>query len=227
MILEVKNLKKNYGKGNTMVHALQDINIMIDEGSFVSIMGKSGSGKSTLLHILSGILHPTSGEIYFEKKNLFSISDKKRTDIRKHRIGFVFQFFNLFPELTIRENIELPLKIGKQKLDNSYFDSLIENLGLGLMLDRYPASLSGGQQQRVAIARALIHKPAIVFADEPTGNLDEETTKEVMNLLKKIQKNFNQTIIVVTHDHEIASYSTRRIRLKDGLVVEDIDGKRE
>ena len=221
MILVTENLSKDYGKGNSVVHALQEVNISIKKGSFVSIMGKSGSGKSTLLHILSGILDPTSGSVILETENLFAIKDKDRTNIRKHRIGFVFQFFNLFPELTIHENIILPLKITKQKFDKVYFDSLTKSLGIETMLDRYPATLSGGQQQRVAIARALIHKPAIVFADEPTGNLDEETTAEVMDLLKKIQRDYNQTIIVVTHDSEIASYASRNILLKDGFVVED------
>ena len=222
MILKTENLKKSYGKGSGVVNALQNINIEIEKGSFVSIMGKSGSGKSTLLHILSGILSPTSGQVYLESENLFSISDNKRTKIRKKRIGFVFQFFNLFPELTIKENILLPLKIGKQKIDELYYISLIKRLGIETLLDRYPATLSGGQQQRVAIARALIHKPAIVFADEPTGNLDEETTLEVMKLLTVVQKTYKQTIVVVTHDPEIASYANRNIRLKDGLVVEDI-----
>ncbi len=222
MILKTENLKKSYGKGSGVVNALQNINIEIEKGSFVSIMGKSGSGKSTLLHILSGILSPTSGQVYLESENLFSISDNKRTKIRKKRIGFVFQFFNLFPELTIKENILLPLKIGKQKIDELYYISLIKSLGIETLLDRYPATLSGGQQQRVAIARALIHKPAIVFADEPTGNLDEETTLEVMKLLTVVQKTYKQTIVVVTHDPEIASYANRNIRLKDGLVVEDI-----
>ena len=170
MILKTENLKKSYGKGSGVVNALQNINIEIEKGSFVSIMGKSGSGKSTLLHILSGILSPTSGQVYLE----------------------------------------------------SYYISLIKSLGIETLLDRYPATLSGGQQQRVAIARALIHKPAIVFADEPTGNLDEETTLEVMKLLTVVQKTYKQTIVVVTHDPEIASYANRNIRLKDGLVVEDI-----
>lgn len=185
-------------------------------------MGKSGSGKTTLLHILSGILDPTSGSVILDLENFFDMKDKERTIIRKHRIGFVFQCFNLFPELTIRENIILPLKITKQKFDKSYFDSLIKSLSIETMLDRYPATLSGGQQQRVAIARALVHKPAIVFADEPTGNLDEETAVEVMELLRKIQRDYNQTLIVVTHDSEIASYASRNIRLKDGFVVEDL-----
>lgn len=220
-MLQVLGLKKTYGKGSASVQALRGLSFELKQGSFTIIMGKSGCGKSTLLHILSGILNPSEGQIFINGEDLFEMSDRHRTLFRKREIGFVFQFFNIFPELTIEENIMLPLKINRMVVDKEHYNKLITELELETILDRYPATLSGGQQQRVAIARALIHKPSIVFADEPTGNLDEATSKVVMDIFKKLQKSLNQTIILVTHDRDLAKYADRVIEMRDGLITSD------
>lgn len=214
-MLQVIDLKKNY---NT-VEALRGVTLDISDGEFISIMGKSGCGKTTLLHCMSGILKPSSGEILFDEKSLFKIKDRARSKVRRTSMGFVFQFFNLVPELTVRENILLPLKINRYKVDEVYFDKLIEDLGIIEQINRLPATLSGGQQQRVAIARALIHKPKIVFADEPSGNLDETSSREVIELLQSLQKEYNLTLVMVTHDKDIASYADRIIHMRDGRIV--------
>lgn len=214
-MLQVIDLKKNY---NT-VEALRGVTLDISDGEFISIMGKSGCGKTTLLHCMSGILKPSSGEILFDEKSLFKIKDRARSKVRRTSMGFVFQFFNLVPELTVKENILLPLKINRYKVDEVYFDKLIEDLGIIEQINRLPATLSGGQQQRVAIARALIHKPKIVFADEPSGNLDETSSKEVIELLQSLQKEYNLTLVMVTHDKDIASYADRIIHMRDGRIV--------
>lgn len=214
-MLQIIDLKKNY---NT-VEALRGVTLDISDGEFISIMGKSGCGKTTLLHCMSGILKPSSGEILFDKKSLFKIKDRARSKVRRTSMGFVFQFFNLVPELTVKENILLPLKINRYKVDEVYFDKLIEDLGIIEQINRLPATLSGGQQQRVAIARALIHKPKIVFADEPSGNLDETSSKEVIELLQSLQKEYNLTLVMVTHDKDIASYADRIIHMRDGRIV--------
>jgi putative ABC transport system ATP-binding protein len=214
-MLQVIDLKKNY---NT-VEALRGVTLDISDGEFISIMGKSGCGKTTLLHCMSGILKPSSGEILFDEKSLFKIKDRARSKVRRTSMGFVFQFFNLVPELTVRENILLPLKINRYKVDEVYFDKLIEYLGIIEQINRLPATLSGGQQQRVAIARALIHKPKIVFADEPSGNLDETSSREVIELLQSLQKEYNLTLVMVTHDKDIASYADRIIHMRDGRIV--------
>lgn len=214
-MLQVIDLKKNY---NT-VEALRGVTLDISDGEFISIMGKSGCGKTTLLHCMSGILKPSSGEILFDEKSLFKIKDRARSKVRRSSMGFVFQFFNLVPELTVKENILLPLKINRYKVDEVYFDKLIEDLGIIEQINRLPATLSGGQQQRVAIARALIHKPKIVFADEPSGNLDETSSKEVIELLQSLQKEYNLTLVMVTHDKDIASYADRIIHMRDGRIV--------
>ena len=214
-MLQVIDLKKNY---NT-VEALRGVTLDISDGEFISIMGKSGCGKTTLLHCMSGILKPSSGEILFDEKSLFKIKDHARSKVRRTSMGFVFQFFNLVPELTVKENILLPLKINRYKVDEVYFDKLIEDLGIIEQINRLPATLSGGQQQRVAIARALIHKPKIVFADEPSGNLDETSSKEVIELLQSLQKEYNLTLVMVTHDKDIASYADRIIHMRDGRIV--------
>lgn len=214
-MLQIIDLKKNY---NT-VEALRGVTLDISDGEFISIMGKSGCGKTTLLHCMSGILKPSSGEILFDEKSLFKIKDRARSKVRRTSMGFVFQFFNLVPELTVKENILLPLKINRYKVDEVYFDKLIEDLGIIEQINRLPATLSGGQQQRVAIARALIHKPKIVFADEPSGNLDETSSKEVIELLQSLQKEYNLTLVMVTHDKDIASYADRIIHMRDGRIV--------
>lgn len=204
-MLKVIDLKKDYRN----VHALRGLSLEIQQGEFVSIMGKSGCGKSTLLHCMSGIMKPTSGDIIFDDQTLFSLTSDKRAKVRRESMGFVFQFFHLIPELTVRENILLPVKVNRLKLDEKHYERLLKDLGLLEFVDRLPSTLSGGQQQRVAIARALIHKPAIVFADEPTGNLDEDSSKEVIELLKSLQKQYDLTLVLVTHDRDVASFADR------------------
>ena len=185
-------------------------------------MGKSGCGKSTLLHCMSGMLDPSDGEIVFNESLLLKLKEPQRTKIRRESMGFVFQFFNLIPELTVKENIMLPIKINRIQVDETHFQRLIDDLGISDLVDRYPSTLSGEQQQRVAIARALIHKPVIVFADEPTGNLDEESADEVIELLLSLQKALNLTLILVTHDRDVASYAGRKIKIRDGVIISDI-----
>ena len=216
-MLIINNLKKDY----INVKALRGIDFHLDEGDSVSIMGKSGCGKSTLLNCLTGILHPTSGEVIFKGESLFELKEKDRTRIRRENMGFIFQFFNLIPELTVKENIVLPLKLNKRGNDGKYFDKLLALLDISELVDRYPQTLSGGQQQRVAIARALIHKPKIVFADEPTGNLDEESANDVMKLLDELHNEIKMTLILVTHDKAIASHAKRHIVMRDGSIVSD------
>lgn len=214
-MLKIEDLKKNYGP----VQALRGVSLEIKKGEFVSIMGKSGCGKSTLLHCMSGILKPTSGTIKFNDQSLFVLSDDKRAKIRRESMGFVFQFFNLIPELTVKENILLPIKLNRMTLDETYYERLVSELELDDFLNRVPSTLSGGQQQRVAMARALIHKPEIVFADEPTGNLDETTSNEVIELLLTLQKTLNLTLVLVTHDKDIADYASRMIIMRDGVII--------
>ncbi len=214
-MLKAIDLKKDYRN----VHALRGLSLEISDGEFVSIMGKSGCGKSTLLHCMSGILKPTAGDIIFKDQSLFTMNDDKRAKIRRELMGFVFQFFNLIPELSVKENILLPIKINRFKFDEVYYDRLITDLELSYFVDRLPTTLSGGQQQRVAMARALIHKPEIVFADEPTGNLDEESSNEVIELLLSLQKSFSLTLVLVTHDRDVASYADRIVQMRDGKIV--------
>lgn len=214
-MLKVIDLKKDYRN----VHALRGLSLEIQQGEFVSIMGKSGCGKSTLLHCMSGIMKPTSGDIIFDDQTLFSLTSDKRAKVRRESMGFVFQFFHLIPELTVRENILLPVKVNRLKLDEKHYERLLKDLGLLEFVDRLPSTLSGGQQQRVAIARALIHKPAIVFADEPTGNLDEDSSKEVIELLKSLQKQYDLTLVLVTHDRDVASFADRVVRMRDGRII--------
>lgn len=214
-MLKVIDLKKDYRN----VHALRGLSLEIQQGEFVSIMGKSGCGKSTLLHCMSGIMKPTSGDIIFDDQSLFSLTSDKRAKVRRESMGFVFQFFHLIPELTVRENILLPVKVNRLKLDEKHYERLLKDLELLEFVDRLPSTLSGGQQQRVAIARALIHKPAIVFADEPTGNLDEDSSNEVIELLKSLQKQYDLTLVLVTHDRDVASFADRVVRMRDGRII--------
>ena len=216
-MIEIKNLKKHYGN----IKALRGVSFYLEEGESVSVMGKSGCGKSTLLNCLSGILHPTDGEVIFEGKSLFDLKEKERTKMRLEHMGFIFQFFNLIPEFTVKENILLPLKFNKKEADEDYVNKLLKLLDISELVDRYPETLSGGQQQRVAIARALIHKPKVIFADEPTGNLDEESSDDVMHLLQELHDEIKMTLILVTHDKDIASYAKRHIIMRDGLIVSD------
>ena len=221
ILLQAKGLTKIYGRGNNEVRALNECNLSFAEGSFTSIVGRSGSGKSTLMHLLGGLDTPTSGSVEIEGRSLYRLSDSERTIFRRRRIGFVFQFYNLMPELTAYQNILLPLQLDNRKIDKDYLDEIISMLGLKERLSHYSGELSGGQQQRVAIARALITKPAVVLADEPTGNLDGKSGAEVLELLHLSRKRLNQTLIMVTHDRQIAEGADRIITLEDGKVSDD------
>ncbi|HBH3576435.1 TPA: ABC transporter ATP-binding protein [Clostridioides difficile] len=218
-ILEIKNLNKIYGKSETEVKALSQINLEINNGEFVVIVGKSGSGKSTLLHIMAGLETPTSGDVIIDNINISSLDEKKRSALRKEKLGLIFQSYNLIPVLTVEENIKLPTINIKNK-DEAYINELMELLGIKDRRMYLPNQLSGGQQQRVAIARALVNKPSIVFADEPTGNLDTKTESDVLSLLKESQKKYNQTIIMITHNIDITKYADRVIEIEDGFIRE-------
>ena len=218
-ILKTKKLVKIYGEEPNLVKALDNISIEINEGEFVAIIGTSGSGKSTLLNMLGGLDKPTSGEIIISNKLLSKLSDEELTIFRRRNIGFIFQNYNLVPILNVYENIVLPIELDGSKIDTNYVDSIINTLGLKEKLTNMPNNLSGGQQQRVAIARALATKPAIILADEPTGNLDSKTSMDVIGLLKITSKKFNQTIVMITHNEEIAQLADKIIRIEDGKVV--------
>lgn len=218
-ILKANNLIKIYGKDENMVNALCDVSIEIEEGEFVAIVGTSGSGKSTLLNMLGGLDTLTRGEVFINGKRLNDMNDEELTIFRRRNIGFVFQNYNLVPILNVYENIVLPIELDGVKIDTEYVDSIIEILGLTEKLTNMPNNLSGGQQQRVAIARALATKPALILADEPTGNLDSKTSMDVIGLLKMTSQKFNQTIVMITHNEEIAQLADRIIRIEDGRVV--------
>lgn len=218
-MLTVKNLYKIYGSGDIKVEVLKDINLAINQGEFVAIVGASGSGKSTLLHAMAGIDKPTKGNVIIDNENIYDLNTDNLAIFRRRKIGFVFQAFNLIPVLTLEENIELPVLLDHEKPDKDYLNELLNLLELKDRKNHIPSQLSGGQQQRAAIARALIYKPSIIFADEPTGNLDKENSKEVMELLKVSSKKYKQTLVVVTHDLEIASAADRIITLSDGKII--------
>lgn len=218
-ILKTTNLKKYYGSGDTVVKALDGVNLSVTDGEFAAIVGTSGSGKSTLLHMLGGLDRPTSGNVEVEGKNIFSLKDDALTIFRRRKIGFIFQSYNLVPVLNVYENIVLPIELDGNKLDKNHIDNIIETLGLTEKVNNLPNQLSGGQQQRVAIARALASKPAIILADEPTGNLDSKTSLDVMGLLKITSERFSQTIVMITHNEEIAQMADRIIRIEDGKIV--------
>ena len=219
-ILKTEDLKKYYGNKENEVHALNGVNFYVEEGEFVSIVGTSGSGKSTLLHMLGGLDRPTSGKVFVDGKDIFSLKDEALTIFRRRKIGFVFQSYNLVPVLNVYENIVLPIELDGNKVDKAYVNDLIEILGIGEKLQNLPGQLSGGQQQRVAIARALAAKPAIVLADEPTGNLDSRTSQDVLGLLKVTGEKFGQTIVMITHNPELAQIADRMIHIEDGKIVE-------
>ncbi|MBQ3139061.1 MAG: ABC transporter ATP-binding protein [Ruminococcus sp.] len=219
IILSTENLKKTYGKGETEVKALNDVTLEVKQGEFVSIVGTSGSGKSTLLHMLGGLDRPTSGSVKVEGKDIFSLKDEELTIFRRRKIGFIFQNYNLVPSLNVYENIVLPVQLDGREPDKKYIDSIIETLGLSEKFENLSNNLSGGQQQRVAIARALASKPAIILADEPTGNLDSKTSQDVMGLLKVTSSKFSQTIVMITHNEEIAQLADRIIRIEDGKII--------
>ena len=219
VILETRDLKKQYGTGETAVHALAGVNLSVENGEFVAVVGTSGSGKSTLLHMLGGLDRATSGNVYVDGKDIFALKDEELTIFRRRKIGFVFQSFNLVPVLSVYENIVLPLQLDGKTVDNAFIGEIAEALGLKEKLNVLPNQLSGGQQQRVAIARALAAKPAILLADEPTGNLDSRTSQDVMGLLKTTSTKFAQTIVMITHNEEIAQLADRIIRIEDGRIV--------
>lgn len=219
VILESKGLKKYYGKEDTMVHALDDVNIKVDKGEFVAIVGTSGSGKSTLLHMLGGLDNPTAGQVIVSGQELFKLQPDELTIFRRRQIGFIFQSYNLVPVLNVYENIVLPVQLDGKEPDKAYIDEVIKVLGLEEKVEALPNQLSGGQQQRVAIARALATKPAIILADEPTGNLDSKTSLDVMGLLKVTSERFCQTIVMITHNEELAQMTDRIIHIEDGHIV--------
>ncbi len=219
IVLETKNLQKNYGRGDTLVKALDHVELQIESGEFVAIVGTSGSGKSTLLHMLGGLDRPTAGEVFVDGKNIFALKDEELTIFRRRKIGFVFQQYNLIPTMNVYENIVLPIGLDGNKPDEPYVRKIINTLGLESKLQNLATNLSGGQQQRVAIARALASKPAIILADEPTGNLDSRTSQDVLGLLKVTSEEFKQTIVMITHNEEIAQMANRIIRIEDGKIV--------
>lgn len=218
-ILVAEHLKKYYGEGETLVKALDDVSLKVERGEFVSIIGTSGSGKSTLLHMLGGLDNPTEGRVIIDDKDISGLHGDKLCIFRRRKIGFIFQSFNLVPSISVYENIILPIRLDGKKEDTEFVKNVVETLGLGDKLKRIPSKLSGGQQQRVAIARALASKPAIILADEPTGNLDSKTSQDVLGLLKTTGKKFNQTIVMITHDDGIAQMADRTIRIEDGHIV--------
>ena len=218
-VLETKDLKKYYGRGDTLVKALDGVSLRVEDGEFVAIVGTSGSGKSTLLHMLGGLDRPDSGSVTVAGKEIFSLKDEALTIFRRRKIGFVFQSYNLVPVLTAYENIVLPIQLDGGRVDKAYVKEVISTLGLAKKLDNLPSQLSGGQQQRVAIARALASKPAILLADEPTGNLDSRTSQDVLSLMKVTGRRFAQTMVMITHNEEIAQLADRIVRIEDGRIV--------
>ena len=219
-VLETRDLKKYYGAGDTLVKALDGVDLQVENGEFVAIVGTSGSGKSTLLHILGGLDRPTGGSVLVDGKDIFSLKDEELTIFRRRKIGFVFQAYNLVPVLSAYENIILPIQLDGGRVDKDYVGRVIEALGLEQRLNSLPSQLSGGQQQRVAIARALAAKPAIILADEPTGNLDSKTSQDVLSLMKITSQKFAQTMVMITHNEEIAQTADRIVRIEDGRIVE-------
>lgn len=220
-ILEVNHLSKTYGKGDTMVKALDDVSFSVEQGEFVAIIGPSGSGKSTLLHILGGVDTPTSGSVIVGKEDISKLNETALAIFRRRQIGLVYQFYNLIPILTVEENLTLPLLLDGRKPDKKQIETLVNRLGLSNRLKHLPNQLSGGQQQRVSIGRALINNPALMLADEPTGNLDSENSKEIVSLLRQFNKELNQTVIIITHDEKIALSADRIISIEDGKITRD------
>lgn len=220
-VVRVENLCKVYGTGEMKVNAVDNINLTINQGEFVAIVGPSGSGKSTLLHILGGVDKPSSGKVIVDGTDIYSLSEEELAIFRRRKVGFIFQFYNLVPVLDVEENILLPLLLDNKKVDGKYIDELISILGLNERKNHLPNELSGGQQQRVSIGRALAYSPSIVLADEPTGNLDSQNSKEIVDLLKLSVQKYNQTLVLITHDLDIASQADRIITIEDGSIVKD------
>lgn len=219
VILETKDLRKTYGKGEGEVHALNGINLTVEKGDFIAVVGTSGSGKTTLLHMIGGLDVPSRGSVIVDQRPLKDLSDDELTIFRRRKIGFIFQHYNLVPILSVWENIILPLKLDGKKVDMSYIQEVVKILGIEDKMRRFPGELSGGQQQRVAIARALAIKPSIILADEPTGNLDSKTSQDVLGILKVSAERFQQTIVMITHNEEIAQMADQIIRIEDGQIV--------
>ena len=220
-ILRVENLCKNYGKGETLVKALDNVSFTAEKGEFIAIVGSSGSGKSTLLHILGGVDRPTSGKVYVDGDDVYKLNENNLAIFRRRQVGLIYQFYNLIPILNVKENITLPILLDNKKPDEKYLDELIETLGLTNRVSHLPNELSGGQQQRVSIGRALMNRPALLLADEPTGNLDSKASREIVELLKLSNQKYKQTIIMITHDHNLALNADRIITLEDGKIISD------
>lgn len=220
-IVRTENLSKTYGSGENLVRAIDDVNLKIEKGEFIAIVGPSGSGKSTLLHLLGGVDNPSSGKIFIDGNDISKYTSKELALFRRRKVGLIYQFYNLIPNLTVRHNIELPLKLDKRKINDEVLLDIFRKLGIENKLDSFPSELSGGQQQRVAIARSLIYSPSLVLADEPTGNLDRENSREIIEILKYFNRTLKQTIIVITHDESIALEAERVITIVDGKVVGD------
>ena len=220
-IVRTENLSKTYGSGENLVKAIDDVNLKIEKGEFIAIVGPSGSGKSTLLHLLGGVDNPSSGKIFIDGNDISKYSSKELALFRRRKVGLIYQFYNLIPNLTVRHNIELPLKLDKRKINDEVLLDIVRKLGIENKLDSFPSELSGGQQQRVAIARSLIYSPSLVLADEPTGNLDRENSREIIEILKYFNRTLKQTIIVITHDESIALEAERVITIVDGKIVGD------
>lgn len=220
--LKIKDIKKYYGKNDNLVKAVDGISIDIESSKFTAVIGASGSGKSTLLHCIAGLDRPTSGNVFLDDVDIYTLSDVHLSRIRREEFGFIFQSFNLIPVLNVYDNIILPVSLDGKKPDEEYINRIIDKVGLESQLKKFPNELSGGQQQRVAIARALSNKPSVIFADEPTGNLDSKTTLEVMDLLKSTVRDFNKTLVMITHNNDIANEADRVITICDGKVVDDV-----
>lgn len=221
-ILSVKNLSKIYGDENNHVIALDNVSFDVEIGEFIAIIGASGSGKSTLLHQIGGVDHPSSGKVIINNTDIYTLNENDLAIFRRNEIGLIYQFYNLIPVLNVKENITLPLQLAHQKVDQKRFNTLIEQLGLSNRLNHLPNQLSGGQQQRVSIARALINQPSLVLADKPTGNLDSKNSDEIIRLLKEANEKYHQTIIIITHDNNIAKLANRVITIKDGKIISDL-----
>lgn len=224
-ILKIENLTKTYGKGTTLVSAVDDISFSVNKGEFVAIVGSSGSGKSTLLHIVGGVDRPTKGKVFVDGQDVFKLNENNLAIFRRRQVGLIYQFYNLIPILNVKENMTLPILLDGKKVDEEYLDELIDTLGLKRRINHLPNELSGGEQQRVSIGRALMNRPAILLADEPTGNLDSKASKEIVELLKLSNKKYKQTIIMITHDANLALNADRIITLKDGKIVSDEEVK--
>ncbi len=220
-ILRVENLRKTYGKGENVVHAVDDVSFSVEKGEFIAIVGASGSGKSTLLHLLGGVDRPTSGKVYIDGKDIYSLSDDNLAIFRRRQVGLIYQFYNLIPILNVEENITLPCELDGKEVDKNKLEELLKTLKLENRRKHLPNELSGGQQQRVSIGRAIINSPAIMLADEPTGNLDSKASEEIISLLRLSNKKYNQTVIVITHDEKIALEADRIITIDDGRIIKD------